>query len=91
MYFQTTMVNESYDVNRYQGRVLSGTTTGWFNLNASSAPTRSIGWHKFEIERLSDGSTINFFVDGAFGRQITGATADAWDTVVIGSTGSANA
>src|SRR2546430_10246857 len=41
---------------RSQGRVVTGPNTGWFNLNAPGVPLRSVGWHKFEIERLADGS-----------------------------------
>jgi len=57
---------ETWDSTKYQGRFLypSG---GWFNLNAAGAPGRSVGWHKFEIERTSSG-TVNYYVDGVLGR-----------------------
>ena len=72
----------------YQGRVTAGPNTGWFNLNAAGVPNRSIGWHKFEIERMANGSTINFYVDGVLGRQITSATYAPMDSALIGSIGS---
>ena len=78
------LAGEVVNTANYQGRVLSGANTGWFNLNTA----RATGWHKFEIERLSDGSTINFFADGVLSRQITGATSTTWDDVTIGSIGS---
>lgn len=79
-----TLAGEAVNTTRYQGRVVFGANTGWLNLNA----TRSIGWHKFEIERLTDGSTINFYVDGIADRTIPGATSALWDSVTIGSVGS---
>jgi RHS repeat-associated protein len=83
-----TLTNETVDGTKYQGRVSSGASNGWFNLNAPGAPARSTNWHKFEIERLADGTTINFFVDGILGRSISNATAATWDSVSIGSIGS---
>src|SRR5262249_40994084 len=44
-----TLAGESADYNYYQGRVFAGDNTGWFNLYSS--PVRSVGWHRFEIER----------------------------------------
>jgi Peptidase family M23/Immunoglobulin domain/Immunoglobulin I-set domain len=89
-YTSVTLPGEVYDSTKYQGRVLTGSNAGWFNLNAAGAPSRSPGWHRFEIEAMSDGTTINFYVDGALGRQITGATAFALDDLVIGSLGTAS-
>ena len=89
-YTSVTLPGEVYDSTKYQGRVLTGSNVGWFNLNAAGAPSRSTGWHKFEIEVLSGGTTINFYVDGVLGRQITGATYYALDDVVIGSLGTAS-
>jgi Immunoglobulin domain/Carboxypeptidase regulatory-like domain len=86
-YSTVTMSNEVYDVTKYQGRIVSGSSNGWFNVNKPGVPSRSYGWHKFEIELLSDQITVNFYVDGILGRQITGATVGPWDTVVIGSVG----
>lgn len=79
-----TLASEVVDTSRYQGRVTFGANAGWFNLNAS----RSTGWHKFEIERAANGTTINFYVDGVLDRTITAATFAAWDTVTMGSIGS---
>jgi hypothetical protein len=84
-YNSVTLSGELWDANKYQGRVSSGTQVGWFNLNAPGAPNRSTGWHKFEVERLADGTTINFYVDGLLGRTITGATEAMIDSVLIGS------
>lgn len=42
-----------------------------------------MGWHKFTIERMGDGSTINFFVDDILSRTITGATIQSWDTLIF--------
>ncbi|MFN7138542.1 MAG: immunoglobulin domain-containing protein, partial [Limisphaerales bacterium] len=79
------LANETLDTTKYQGRVFAGESTGWFNLNNSGVPARSTGWHKFEIERLPDERTINFYVDGVLGRSITNTTAFKWNTVTIGS------
>ncbi|MFN7140547.1 MAG: immunoglobulin domain-containing protein, partial [Limisphaerales bacterium] len=82
-YNETTMSGEIFDITKYQARVLTASPAGWFNLNAPGAPSRSIGWHKFEIERLSNGDLL-FFVDGKLGRTITGANAQSWDTIILG-------
>jgi hypothetical protein len=78
---------ETYDGTKYQGRIASGPNAGWFNLNGPGAPSRSTGWHKFEIERLADSSTVNWYVDGVLARSFTGLTSPGWDSVVIGSVG----
>jgi MYXO-CTERM domain-containing protein len=87
-YNTVTMGGEVYDGTKYQARVTfttaGGTTAGWFNLNGPGAPSRSTGWHKFDVERLADGTTLNFYVDDILSRTITGATAQSWDTVVLG-------
>jgi hypothetical protein len=82
-----SLVGEVLDPTKYQGRIWMGTNSGWFNLNAAGAPDRAPGWHKFEIERLADGTTIRFKVDGVVGRTITGAENYSIDCVTIGSTG----
>lgn len=79
-----TLASEVVDTSRYQGRVTFGSNAGWFNLNAS----RSTGWHKFEIERAANGTSINFYVDDVLDRTITDATFAPWDTVTMGSLGS---
>lgn len=84
-----TLKGETTDKSKYQGRVLLGANAGWFNLDAPGAPSRSTGWHKFEIERLADGKTVNFYVDAVLSRTITGASAAAVNTVDIGSLGTA--
>lgn len=86
-YNTVTLPGETYDGTKYQGRIASGPNAGWFNLNAPGAPSRSTGWHKFEIERLADSSTVNWYVDGVLARSFTGLTSPGWDSVVIGSVG----
>jgi len=83
-YNTVTLVGEVFNANKYQARVTFGTTSGWFNLDGVGSPDRSVGWHKFGIERMSDGSTLNFYVDNILSRTITGATVQSWDTVVLG-------
>lgn len=86
-YNNATMTGETYDSTKYQGRILNGSVNGWFNLNAPGSTNRSTGWHKFEIERLADSSTVNWYVDGRLARQFTGLSSPAWDCVVVGSVG----
>lgn len=83
-YSSVSMAGEVYDATKYQARILAGANSGWFNLNAPGSPSRSTGWHKFEIERLGDGTTINFYVDDVLSRSLTGATASSWDTITMG-------
>jgi hypothetical protein len=86
-YSSVTMPGELYDATKYQGRVALGPgTNGWFNLNAPGAPSRSPGWHRFEIVRTASG-VYNFYVDGVLGRSFTNVTDCAWDSVTIGSVG----
>jgi hypothetical protein len=87
--YNTTTVppHEAFDVTKYQGRIVNGPNAGWFNLNGPGAPSRSTGWHKFEIERLADFSTVNWYVDGVLCRTFTGLSSPAWDCVVVGSVG----
>jgi len=87
-YNSVTLGGEVWDSSKYQGRVSYGANVGWFNLNAPGAPGRSPGWHRFEIERLGDGTTINFYVDGILGRTILGAAEATIDTLLIGSVAS---
>ena len=82
-----TLADERVDKTKYQGRVLYGANTGWFNLDGPAAPSRSTGWHKFEIERSADGKTINFFVDGNLGKTVTGAIPVPLNLITIGSLG----
>jgi hypothetical protein len=78
---------ETVDKTKYQGRILAGSNTGWFNLDAPGAPARSPGWHKFEIERTADGKTVNFYVDGILGRSIPDSRPAPINTIEIGSLG----
>ncbi len=85
------MVVETPDPTRYQGWVKWGKwgiDGCWFNLNGPGAPSRSRGWHQFQIDRQQCGTNIDFYVDGVLARAVTGVTAGSMiDTVTIGSTG----
>jgi hypothetical protein len=83
-YNTVTLPGEVFNGAKYQARVTFGTNAGWFNLDAAGSPNRSTGWHKFTIERLADDTTLNFYVDDTLSRTITGATAQSWDTVILG-------
>jgi hypothetical protein len=80
-----TKPGEVFNINKYQGRVTFGTDPGWFNLDGPGAPDRSVGWHKFTIERLGDETTINFYVDDILSRTFLNATPQSWDTLIMGS------
>ncbi|HOX59827.1 MAG TPA: immunoglobulin domain-containing protein [Candidatus Paceibacterota bacterium] len=82
-----------WDNKHYQLRVLYPSATyGWMNCATNAAvPNRSAGWHKFSIERLADGTTVNFTVDDVATRTITGVTTRDWNTVLIGGGSGANA
>lgn len=84
-YNTVTAPGEVFSPTNYQARVATGTGAGWINLNAPGAPLRSPGWHKFDIERLADETTVNFYVDGLLGRTFAGATAFSIDSLGIGS------
>ncbi|MES2707594.1 MAG: hypothetical protein V4726_13445 [Verrucomicrobiota bacterium] len=84
-YNSVTLAGEVFDATKYQARLTFGSSAGWFNLNGAGTPGRSVGWHKFDIERLADGTTINFYVDSILSRTFTGADNVSWDTVVLGS------
>ena len=87
-YNSVSMPGESYDLTKYQGRVALGPgPNGWFNLNAPGAPSRSSGWHRFDIIRTASGD-YNFYVDGVLGRSLTGVTDCTWDSVTLGSVAS---
>src|SRR5436190_635943 len=83
-----TLPNEVFTTTKYQGRVGfgpgTGATTGWFNLNGPGSPNRSIGWHRFDIEVMPNGSNVQFYVDGVLCRTFTGAAVDTFDTVILG-------
>jgi hypothetical protein len=83
-YNTVTKAGEVYNGTKYQARVTFGTDAGWFNLDGPGSPNRSVGWHKFTIERLADDTTINFYVDDILSETFTSATAASWDTVILG-------
>jgi hypothetical protein len=82
-YTLTSYPGDPYNATKYQGRLTAGSPTGWFNL--TDGPDRSPGWHRFDVERQADGSTIKWYVDGIVARTITGAAQADWNTVVITS------
>jgi hypothetical protein len=83
-YNTVTLAGEVYNGAKYQARVTFAGAAGWFNLDGAGSPNRSTGWHKFTIERLADDTTLNFYVDDILSRTFTGATAQSWDTVILG-------
>ncbi len=83
-YNTVTLAGDVFNGTKYQARVAFGSNAGWFNLDAAGSPDRSVGWHKFAIERLADGTTLNFYVDDVLSRTIGGATAESWDTLILG-------
>ncbi len=78
---------EVIDTNSYQGQILAGDSTGFFNLDDMPFP-RTDGWHKFQIERQDDPTTIDFWIDDDIYREISGAAGKTWDSTTIGSVGS---
>lgn len=82
-YNAVTLTGEVFNGSKYQGRSISG-VNGWFNLDGPGSPNRSVGWHKFTIERLADDTTINYYVDDILSRTITGTGVQSWDTLVMG-------
>lgn len=50
----------------YAARIAYSPGAGWFALNGTGAPTRSIGWH--EIKAVIKGTTIDFYVDGTLAK-----------------------
>ncbi len=83
-YNGVTSPGEVFDATKYQARVMYGSFNGWFNLDDPGAPSRSPGWHKFTIERDSDNTTLNFYVDDILSRTVTGSTPQSWDTITMG-------
>jgi len=84
-YNSVTKTGEVFDATKYQGRLLYPSAGGgWFNLNLPGVPSRSPGWHKFSVERLVDGTTVNYYVDDILGRTLTGASNVAMNVVVLG-------
>ena len=78
---------EVLDTNSYQGQILAGGSTGYFNLDDSPFQ-RTNGWHKFQIERQDDPTTIDYWIDDDIYREISDASGTTWDSITIGSAGS---
>jgi hypothetical protein len=72
----TMPVNGVADVFRgtnFQGFITGVGGNNLFNLNDPGCPLRTVGWHKFDVERRADGST-RYYVDNVLGRTITNAS-----------------
>jgi hypothetical protein len=89
-YNTVTAPGESFDSHKYQFRAQYPTASyGWLNCASdTSGGARATGWHQFSIERLADGTTVNYTVDGV-NRQLTGVAPNAghssqWTTVLLG-------
>jgi hypothetical protein len=86
-YNTVTLPGEIYDGTKYQGRMANGSPAGYFNLNAPGTPSRSTGWHRFDIERGQNSAfqtVLSFYVDGKLGRAWTNSNANgAWDSVIL--------
>ncbi len=81
-----TLPGEIHTVTKYQGRIRLNTNSEiyWFNLNGSGSPNRSAGWHKFQIERMSDEAIVKYYVDDILCRSFTNAAVQSWDSLVMG-------
>ncbi|HXU77967.1 MAG TPA: immunoglobulin domain-containing protein, partial [Methylomirabilota bacterium] len=75
-------VPDVFDGNTFQGKFTGLGGNLMFNLNNPGCPRRTIGWHKFDIERLADGST-RYYVDNVLGRTVTNVSPD-WIYVIAG-------
>jgi len=83
-YNTVTLSGEVFDITTYQARIAFGSFAGWFNLNDPGTPSRSEGWHRFDIEMLPDEQTVRFYVDSILARSFVGANLAPWDTVIMG-------
>ena len=82
-YNSVTMPGEVYDATKYQARIMAGGTVGWFNLNGAGSPSRSAGWHKFDILRTG-GNVVNFYVDDVLSRSFSDTTFFTVETLAFG-------
>lgn len=84
-FISVTVPGEVYDPTKYQGRggngVFPGSSSGWFNLSAG--PSRSVGWHKFEIQ--VDTANVYWYVDGVLAKIAPRGDYGTMDCVVLGS------
>jgi hypothetical protein len=81
----TATINGVADV--FVGTAFQGKHSGtggnfYFNLTNNGCPRRTIGWHKFDIEMLPDGST-RYYVDNVLGRTVTNAAFN-WSVLACG-------
>jgi hypothetical protein len=86
-YNQVTLPGDTaYNATKYQARVAFTTnaTIYWFNLDGAGSPNRSVGWHKFTMEREASGGTIHFYIDGILARTVTDAVNESLDSLVLG-------
>lgn len=70
------------DVNGYQGRIVFGGDTGWFNLPGVVRTPNT--WVKFDLEREADG-TVNFYVNDTLSLSVDSANFANIDSITLGS------
>jgi len=69
--------------SKYQARVSDPSAIGWMNADLAGAPGRSLGWHKFTIERTA-ANVVNFYVDDFLSQTVSNATAGTINCILIG-------
>lgn len=74
--------SEVVDTSLYQGRILTGPDSGWFNLPGVTRTPNA--WVKFDLERLNDG-TVNFYVNDTLSRSVSSPIFYEVDSVLLGS------
>lgn len=75
-------VADVFDANYFQGKHTGAGGNLFFNLNRAGTPRRTIGWHKFDVELLTDGSQ-RYYVDNVLARSVTNA-AFSWSVLACG-------
>jgi hypothetical protein len=81
-----TLPGETFSPTNYQARAgfTTNSTLYWFNLNGPGAPTRSTGWHRFDVERSPSSDSLNFYVDGVLARTVTDVAVHSIDSLILG-------
>lgn len=76
--------HDVFDATTFQGycRPLGSGSDSLFNLNNPGCPRRTVGWHKFDVELMPDGST-RYYIDNVFGRTVTNL-CDVWTYINAG-------
>ncbi len=75
-------VADVFDGNYFQGKHSGTGGNLFFNLNRPGTPRRTIGWHKFDVELLTDGSQ-RYYVDNVLARSVTNAAFN-WSVLACG-------